>query len=181
VLLFGSKFVDSSDPELKAKKANVFLRDNDTDAKLRVWREAWLGLLVHVYESQYLVNGLEPVPDIVMGESNKYKESFDQYGKFKAERMVDFRNPRLGLAEYGDEQMTLRDAQLAYTNWIRQNEGLLSGTRLKKQELQNRLDEDFGQSENGVYKRVVVFFDDEGKADYEKSRGDAQQEQQQEE
>jgi len=170
VLLFGSKFVDSSDPELKAAKKNVFLRDNDTDAKLRLWREAWLGLLVHVYESQYLVNGLEPVPEIVMGESNKYKESFDQYGKFKAERMVDFRNPRIGFVEYGDEQMTLRDAQLAYTNWTRQNEGLLSGTRLKKQELQNRMDEDFGQSENGVYKRVVVFFDDEGKADFEKKR-----------
>jgi hypothetical protein len=32
------------------------------------------------------------------------------------------------------------------------------------------MDEDFGQSENGVYKRVVVFFDDEGKADFEKKR-----------
>jgi P4 family phage/plasmid primase-like protien len=74
VLNFGSKFVDKSDPELKAERPNVFLRDNDLDAKLRVWREAWLSLLVHVYETEYLVSGLEPIPAAVINESNKYKE-----------------------------------------------------------------------------------------------------------
>jgi hypothetical protein len=170
VILFGSKFVDDNDPDLKAGRPNVFRRDNNLDAKLREWREAWLALLVHVYENEYLVGGMEPVPACVMEESNKYKESFDQYGKFKAERMIDFRNPRLGLVEYGNEQVTMRDVQLAYTNWTRQNEGTLVGKKLTKQELQARLDEDFGNLDNGVYKRCVVFFDDDGKADFERER-----------
>ena len=167
VLTFGSKFVDKTDPELKGGRPNVFPRDNDLDAKLRVWREAWLALLVHVYETQYLTNGLEPIPAAVINESNKYKESFDMYGKFKAERMVDMRDSlRLGLTEYGNEQATLKDVHTAYTSWTKQNAGILSGKNLTKQEMQNRLDEDFGSLDNGVYKRVVVFFDDDGKPEF---------------
>jgi len=172
VLVFGSKFVDKSDPELKAGRPNVFPRDNDLDAKLRIWREAWLALLVHVYEKEYLVNGLEPIPAEVINESNKYKESFDMYGKFKAERMVDMRDSlRQGLTEMGNEQATLKDVHVAYTNWMRQNEGVLTGKKLSKQEMQNRLDEDFGSLDNGVYKRVMVFFDDEGRAEFLTERG----------
>ena len=167
VITFGSKFVDKTDPELKAGRPNVFPRDNDLDAKLRVWREAWLALLVHVYEKEYLVNGLEPIPAAVINESNKYKESFDVYGKFKAERMVDMRDSlRIGVTEYGNEQATLKDIYVAYSNWMKQNDGILSGKKLSKQELQNRLDEDFGSLENGTYRRVVVFFDDEGRTDF---------------
>lgn len=171
VLLFGSKFVDKSDPELRLGRVGIYERDNDLDAKLRQWREVWLGLLVHVYESQYLVRGLEPIPAMVTDESNKYKESFDQYGKFKAERVVDMRDSlRIGITEYGNEQATVKDIHVAYTNWVRQNEGALTGKKLTKQELQNRLDEDFGVLDNGIYKRVQVFFDDEGKADFLRER-----------
>jgi P4 family phage/plasmid primase-like protien len=174
VLNFGSKFVDKSDPELKAERPNVFLRDNDLDAKLRIWREAWLSLLVHVYETEYLVSGLEPIPAAVINESNKYKESFDMYGKFKGERMVDMRDSlRLGLTEYGNEQATAKDVHVAYTNWVRQNEGIVSGKKLSKQEMQNRLDEDFGNLDGGVYKRVMVFFDDEGRAEFLAERAQA--------
>jgi phage/plasmid-associated DNA primase len=168
VLKFGSKFVDSSDPELKQGKSNVFLRDNELDAKIRTWRESWLALLVHVYETEYIVNGLEPIPDCVMDESNKYKESFDQYGKFKAERMIDFRDPRLGLEEAGTEQTTLKEVLAAYTHWLKQNEGTLVGKRLNKQELQIRLEEDFGNLDNGIFKRCIVFYDEESKEEYEK-------------
>jgi superoxide dismutase len=137
-----------------------------------VWREAWLALLVHVYEKEYLVNGLEPIPAAVINESNKYKESFDMYGKFKAERMVDMRDSiREGLTEMGNEQATLKDVHVAYSNWMKQNEGVLTGKKLSKQEMQNRLDEDFGALDNGVYKRVMVFFDDEGRAEFLTERG----------
>jgi phage/plasmid-associated DNA primase len=170
VLLFGSKFVDSSDPDLKAGRANVFQRDNGVDAKLREWREVWLGLLVHIYEKEYLVDGLEPIPQVVLEESNKYKESFDQYGKFKADRMVDFRDVRSKLQEYGNEQVTVKDVSLAYSNWVRQNEGTLTGKKLTKQDLQKRLEDDFGNLDNGVFKRCVVFFDDDGKAEFERER-----------
>ena len=170
VIPFGSKFVDASDPELKSGATNVFVRDNGLDAKLREWRQAWLGLLVHVYEREYLVNGLEPVPRCVMDESNKYKESFDQYGKFKSERMVDFRDVRQKLQEYGNEEVTLKDVMTAYTGWTRQNEGTLTGKKLTKQELQKRLEEDFGNLNGGIFKRCVVFFDDETKAEFERDR-----------
>lgn len=170
VITFGSEFVDSSDPRLKTPTKNVFPRDKDLDRKLMRWREAWLSLLVHVYETQYLVNGLEPVPESVLEHSNKYKESFDMYGKFKAERMVDFRNPRQKLVEYGTEETTLKDMQRAYSKWSRTNEGILSGKNLTKQELQNRLDEDFGTLEVGIYKRVMVFDDDEEKEEFLRTR-----------
>jgi hypothetical protein len=89
------------------------------------------------------------------------------YGKFKAERMVEMRDSlRLGLTEHGNEQATLKDVQTAYTSWTKQNAGILSGKNLTKQEMQNRLDEDFGSLDNGVYKRVVVFFDDDGKTEF---------------
>lgn len=170
VVRFGTKFVEASDPDLKAGRHGVYLRDNGIDAKLREWREVWLGLLVHIYESEYLVRGLEPIPQNVMEESNKYKESFDQYGKFKAERMVDFRDIRLSLQEYGNEQVTLKDVAVAYNSWVRQNEGSLIGKKLSKQEIQDRLEADFGNLDNGVFKRCVVFFDEEGKVEFEKER-----------
>jgi phage/plasmid-associated DNA primase len=170
VIGFGSKFVDANDPDLKAGRPTFFLRDNGIDAKLREWREAWLGLLVHIYQEEYLVNGLEPIPQAVLDESNKYKESFDQYGKFKSERIVDFRDVRLNLQEYGNEQVTLKDVMVAYTSWVRQNEGALTGKKLTKQELQNRLEEDFGNLDGGVFRRCVVFFDDDGKAEFHRER-----------
>jgi len=168
VIPFNSKFVDASDPELKCGAVNVFVRDNDLDAKLREWRQAWLSLLVHIYEKEYLVGGLEPVPRNVMDESNKYKESFDQYGKFKAERMVDFRDVRAKLQEHGNEEVTMKDVMTAYSGWTRHNEGTLTGKKLTKQELQKRLEEDFGTGT--TFKRCVVFFDDETKAEFEKER-----------
>jgi phage/plasmid-associated DNA primase len=175
VLLFGSKFVDGSDPELKAKRPGVYARDNDLDAKLRQWREVWLGLLVRVYETEYLKAGLEPVPSFVTDESNKYKESFDQYGKFKAERIVDMRDSlRGGFAEYGNEMATAKDIQVAYMNWMKQNEGVLTGKKLTKQEIQGRLEEDFGAAEGGNFKRIQVFFDDEGRAEFLKERAIAE-------
>lgn len=171
VLLFGSKFVDGSDPELKAGRPGVYARDNDLDVKLRQWREVWLGLLVHVYETQYLVTGLEPVPAFVTDESNKYKESFDQYGKFKAERIVDMRDSlRCGFTEYGNEMATAKDVQVAYMNWMKQNDGVLTGKKLTKQEIQSRLEEDFGGAEAGNFKRIQVFFDDEGREEFLKER-----------
>jgi phage/plasmid-associated DNA primase len=169
---FESKFVDPESEEGRDINPanNIYPRDNHLDTKLKRWRVAFMSRLVHVYETEYLVGGLEPIPAMVLEESNKYKESFDQYGKFKAERMVDFRDVRQNLEERGDEQVTLKDVMLAYNNWTRANEGALSGKKLTKQELQNRLEEDFGNLDGGVFKRCVVFYDDDGKAEFIQER-----------
>ena len=174
VITFGSEFVEDTDPRLKKETPNIFARDKDLDRKLMRWREAWLSLLVHVYETQYLVRGLAPIPQSVLDHSNKYKESFDMYGKFKAERMIDFRDPRQKLTEFGDEEATIKDVSRAYTKWKKANEGILSGTNLSKQELQNRLDEDFGTQEVGLYKRVKVFDDDEAKEEFIRERSETE-------
>jgi P4 family phage/plasmid primase-like protien len=157
VITFGSEFVEDTDPRLKKGVPNIFPRDKDLDRKLMRWREAWLSLLVHIYETQYLVRGLAPVPQSVLDHSNKYKESFDMYGKFKAERMIDFRDPRQTLLETGEEEATVGQMKAAYTKWLKANEGILSGNKLTMQELQIRLEEDFGGIEAKVFKRVMVF------------------------
>ena len=170
VLPFMSSFYDKDDPRLNEGNPRFFPKDDALDAKLLRWRTAWLGYLVHIYETQYLVHGLTPIPALVMQESNKYKEAFDQYGKFKTERMLDFRDVRSKLQEYGNEEATLKDVCMSYNNWTRQNEGTLVGKKLTKQELQKRLEDDYGNMENGVFRRCVVFSDDEGKAEFEKER-----------
>ena len=68
------------------------------------------------------------------------------------------------------EKMDLKEAMKAYTQWTKENEGTLVGKRLTKQELQNRLDEDFGDQDKGVYKRALVFSCEEDKAAYIESR-----------
>ena len=166
VITFGSEFVENSDPRLKNGTKNIFMRDKDLDRKLMRWREPWLALLVHVYETQYLVRGLEPIPESVFQHSNKYKESFDLYAKFKAERMIDFRDPRLKVTELGTEQCTFKEITNAYKAWGKNNDGMMSGNKPNVQELRNRLDEDFGTLGNDVYKRVKVFNSDEEKDEF---------------
>jgi hypothetical protein len=47
----------------------------------------------------------------------------------------------------------------------------LVGKKLNRQELQIRLDEDFGSLDTqGCYRRCAVFFDDEGKTEFETQR-----------
>ena len=97
------------------------------------------------------------------------KETENQYMLFKQERIIDMRDSMIqGFEEMGNEQATLKDVHVAYSAWLREkvNEGVLRGKKFSKQEMQNRLDEDFGSLDNGVYKRVMVFFDDEGRAEF---------------
>jgi hypothetical protein len=46
----------------------------------------------------------------------------------------------------------------------------LTGKKLTKQDIQKRLEDDFGSAPGGVFKRCAVFFDDEAKAEFEKER-----------
>ena len=100
----------------------------------------------------------------------KMREGMEnQYIMFKQQRIQDMRDSVVhGLEEMGNEEATLKDFAVAYTCWMRKKdeEGVLRGKKFSKQEMQNRLDKDFGPLVNGVYKRVMVFFDDEGKAEF---------------
>jgi P4 family phage/plasmid primase-like protien len=154
VIPFVSKFVDPESIELKEKRKNVFPIDKQLDAKLRSWREAMFSLLVHVYETEYLVGGLNPIPAVVEQASNQYKESFDTYAKFKSERV---REPRTQ-----EERLELRESPVKFAE-IRRVFGKWngSGRSLTIQELRDRLTEDYGPPSSDNKWDTFKVFDDE--------------------
>lgn len=87
VVPFESTFLPPDHPGLLLNKPNTFPRDPKLDEKLRQWREPFLSLLVHIYDTQYIKSGLNPVPEVVLQASNKYKENFDVVAKFDADRI----------------------------------------------------------------------------------------------
>ena len=149
VIPFESKFVEADDPEYISKRKNVFLRDNDLDKKLKVWREPFLSLLVHVYETQYLVAGLEPTPAIVKKASEEYKESSDSFAKFQNERIRE---------ELGAET-NFKVIDRSYRKWSK----LLGGAAqtLNTSDLLKRINNEYGEPVDGKYFNRRVFMDEE--------------------
>ena len=120
------------------------------DSKLMKWREAFLSLLVHIYTTQYLVNGLEPIPESVTAASNSYKESNDSFARFYAERIKKDINSKA----------TFKEINAAYKNWSEMSSG--SASRISSQDLENRLNEEFGEPRNKKhYMGILVFIKEE--------------------
>ena len=160
VIPFESKFVSNDDPDLLAGKANVFPRDAELDAKLRLWREVFLSWMVEIYDKEYITHGLDPVPDIVKKESSEYKESFDSFAKFQAER----------IRKATGERSVLKQIISAYNSWIA--DGNKKGSsRLNPKELQTRLNDAFGEPSDGkTYNHIIVFTDEYGVEEYDKNK-----------
>ncbi len=157
VIPFESKFVTPDDEDYKAKKPNVFLRDPELDNKLMSWREVFLSWIVHIYETQYIPNGVEPVPDIVKRAANEYKETYDSYAKFRNDR----------IRKVTGQKTELKHIQRAYSQWL--SDGRRSGSRMNPKELQTRLNDEFGDPADGkTYNHVMVFFDDQDVEDFDK-------------
>jgi P4 family phage/plasmid primase-like protien len=157
VIPFESKFVMPDDEDYKAKKANVYLRDPELDAKLMAWREVFLSWMVDIYEKFYIPTGLEPVPDIVKKTAMEYKESYDSYAKFRNDR----------IRKVAGEQTEFKHIQRAYSQWL--SDSRRSGSRMNPKELQTRLNDEFGEPSDGkTYKHLRVFFDDQDVEDYDK-------------
>ena len=155
---FESKFVNPGDKELAAGAPNVFPRDMNLNAKLKKWRGPFLSLLVHIYQTQYAVsdNGtLEPAPEVVMKESQAYREAFDSYAKFRFGRIRVDRD--------SDEQVSLTDIWRSYRYWYEAVGG--AGKKLQQAELNRRLEDEFGKPSQGKYYRGVVVFNTEEDAE----------------
>lgn len=152
---FESKFVSPEGEEAKDidPSKNVYPRDNGLDAKLKKWRIGFLSKLVHIYEKEYLKNGIEPIPNIVKQESDNYRALFDSFGKFK--------NARIRM-EAGSEA-TIRDVFRVYKGWSDSMVGTGGGgKRLTQVELQKRMEEEFGvPADKKTYKRIRIFDTDE--------------------
>jgi phage/plasmid-associated DNA primase len=162
VLEFVSKFVLPDNPEYLAKRPNVFLIDPELDKKLRSWREPFLALLVHIYETEYIPFGLNPVPAAVMRASDKYKESFDVYARFVGERI---RSPVTmeEKLEARASPVKTNTIKTILANWKRE-----ARVDLSAQEVLQRMAEEYGEPINGKeWPTIRIFATDEEVADWD--------------
>ena len=81
-----STFKDPGSNEIDPSK-NIYEKDLSLKTKLKNWRVAFLALLVHYYDTKYLVHGLRE-PECVMAASNRYKEKNDVFMSFFNENYV---------------------------------------------------------------------------------------------
>lgn len=162
VIEFVSKFVLPDHPEYLAGRPNVFLMDPMLDKKLRSWREPFLSLLVHIYETEYIPFGLNPVPAAVMQASDKYKENFDIYARFRSERV---REP-VTIEEKmkcRNEPVVTNKIKTIVSSWKKD-----ARVELNSQDVINRLTEEFGEPINGKeWPTIEVFGSDEAVVDWD--------------
>ena len=161
VIEFVSKFVLPDHDEYKQGKPNVFLIDPMLDKKLRLWRQPFLALLVHIYETQYIPFGLNPVPAAVMRASNKYKDDFDTCARFITERV---RQPVTNeeKVKCREEVMTSNAIKNILSQWKKDTRTL----DLNFQTVLNRMAAEFGEPARGKeWPQIMVMkTDDEAAA-----------------
>jgi phage/plasmid-associated DNA primase len=162
VIEFVSKFVLPDHPEYLAGRPNVFLMDPMLDKKLRSWREPFLALLVHIYENEYIPFGLNPVPAAVMKASDKYKENFDIYARFRGERVREPRTLEEKMSCMAEPIKTDKIKTIV-TAWKKD-----ARVELNTQDVINRMTEEFGEPLNGKeWQTIRVFASDEMVADWD--------------
>ncbi len=162
VIPFESRFEEPDHPDLVAKKPHFYPRDNSLDDKLLSWREPFLSLLVHLYETEYIPHGLKPEPAIVKQESEKYKADHDAFAKFRSERVREDvkRYPELTSAS-----VSLKEMLKAYNRWAT----AAGSKKIEMRELEMRCDEAFGDSRGkGIYKYIRVFLDEDDLEEFDK-------------
>ena len=162
VIEFVSKFVLPDHDEYKAKKPNVFLMDPMLDKKLRTWREPFLALLVHIFETEYIPLGLNPVPAAVMKASNKYKDDFDTCARFISERV---RQPITNddKMKCSEKVLTSNNIKTILSSWKKD-----ARVEINYQDVLNRLAAEFGEPRGGKeWLHVVVFSSDDAVVDWD--------------
>jgi P4 family phage/plasmid primase-like protien len=166
VVPFESRFEEADHPDLIAKKPNFYLRDNNLDDKLYSWREPFLSYLVHLYETEYIPNGLQPEPAIVKQESERYKADHDSFAKFRSERIRELRD---GYTEVTNEKVSLKEMIKAYNRW--QVAG--GAKKMDAKEIEHRCEETFGDSRGKrEYSHLRVFLDEEDLEEFDKQHAD---------
>ena len=168
VIPFESRFEEVDHPDVVAKKPGFFPRDNSLDAKLMAWREPFLSYLVHIYETEYIPNGMQPEPAVVKQESERYKADHDAFARFRMERV---RERRDGFEEVTDMKYSLKDIMKAFNRWA-----VAAGTRkLDAKEIEMRCEEAFGDSRGKKeYSHIRVFLEDEEVEQFERDHNDLQ-------
>ena len=164
VIEFVSKFVPPDDLDLiEKRRPNVFPMDNMLDKKLRTWREPFLALLVHIYETEYIPFGLNPVPAAVMKASDKYKNDFDTYARFRSER-VRLPTTLEEKIQFRDKPMLTKDIKTIVSKWSKDVR-----VELNFQDVINRFTEEFGEPANNgkEWPAICVFAGDDLVVDWD--------------
>lgn len=126
VVPFESTFRSPEHADWKLNKPNLFVKDENLGLKLKKWRESFFSLLVHIYETEYLVTGLHPEPAVVLQASDKYKADFDTFARFKSER----------IRREDGNRVDFKDIVKIFKRWCQEN-GMKKG--LTETELWNRV------------------------------------------
>ncbi len=169
VVPFESKFVSKDSIELKLKETNpqeyknVYPRDNNLDNNLKRWRSQFMARLIYIYETEYMKHGIGKEPDIILEESNKYKESFDSVAKFLA-----------ACTREGNDNSQLKDIFRVYKAWYESIGGGV-GRKLSQNELYKRLCDKLGEpSDKKTFKRLILFEDEQQLEEYDNERRESQ-------
>lgn len=101
-----STFKDPGSPDIDPSK-NIYEKDMKLKQKLKNWRVAFLGLLVHYYDTKYLKYGLKE-PPCVLAASNKYKERNDVFMSFFNEHYIK---------QVGGGPVTLKQVRIDFREW----------------------------------------------------------------
>lgn len=158
VIPFNSKFVVADDPTLDPSN-HVYLRDTMLDEKLKLWREPFLALLVHYYETRYCPHGITKIPSIVNQFSMNYKNNNDGFEKFIGSRI------RLATkyACIAGNTVTKSAIMKAIRNWRK-----IANIPLTDGEAVIRLVEKFNEpADNKTYQHIRLFETDEDTEDFD--------------
>lgn len=162
VIPFDSRFLAAGDPMIDPSR-HIYPRDDMLDEKLKSWREPFLSLLVHYYETRYCPNGIKKVPECVMSASDEYKSNFDNFGKFikaRVRRVIGHDTPPTAAKFWS-----------AYRSW--HTEENPTGKRLTQNELKIRLNELYQAPADGkTYLHLRLFDSDDEIEEFEKELAD---------
>jgi putative DNA primase/helicase len=123
-------FKDAGDPLINPEK-NIYEKDLSLEHKLKNFRTSFLALLVHYYDTRYLVHGLKE-PECVSAASNRYKEENDVFMMFFNDIFV--KQPGAG-------PITSKQVKSAFTDWKKQGNRTFD---LKPQQVLDRMKETCG-------------------------------------
>ena len=157
VIPFESKFKPPEDPELILRVPNVFPRDPKLDEKIIQWREPFLSRLVHIYETEYIPNGLNPIPESVQKASNKYKNDFDIFARFESERIREPKTIDQQL-DCRANPVDIRKVQQIYNSWVKESRIARS---INKDHVIERLRVKYGEPQKSKWSSFKIFESDE--------------------
>lgn len=126
VVPFVSTFRSPEHADWKTGKPHIYLKDENLGLKLKEWRQSFMSLLVHIYETQYLKTGLHPEPAVILQESNKYKADYDVFARFCHER----------IRREDGNRVDFKEINRIFKRWCQEN-GIKKG--LNESELWNRV------------------------------------------